>query len=68
MNLLATYTLDDHDRFDIHLTDIETHEALNVIAHSDGSDQDLPLIDIARAWAERHGHTIAEIDYTHLRS
>lgn len=67
MNLLATYTLDEHDRFDIALSNLETHEAIHHLPYAAGEQDDLPLIDIAREWATRNGHQITEIDITQLR-
>jgi hypothetical protein len=67
MNLLATYTLDANDRFDITLTDLETQETIHHLPYTAGAQHDLPLIDIARAWAADNNHEITEIDYSHLR-
>ena len=68
MKLLATYTLDDHARFDIALSDLETKEPVHHLPYSAGEQDDMPLMQIAREWAAQHNHEITEIDSTQLHA
>ena len=62
MTLLAQYTTQPDGTYDLALLDIETLDLHHVIAHAEAVQHDLTHIDLARAYAAEHGHTIGAID------